>query len=144
MDVQTRVSLIGLPYAYLKLTLHQVERYWPCCAYPTVPPYVMNTDFAQAFSFDFEGGNGPEARDILDGRHRGVAMAKRKAAFFVSSSYRRAHVWMTQGLCLQLLMLLRRFTFLNKLPIPIIQAQGAARAAIHVSLDRGFLNLGLR
>ena len=92
MDVQACVSLIGFPYVYLKLTLHQVERDWPCCAYPTVPPHVMKTDFAQAFSFDFEGGNGPEARDILDGRHRGVAMAKRKAAFFVSWSDRGAHV----------------------------------------------------
>ncbi|KAH9896523.1 cytochrome P450 [Cubamyces lactineus] len=81
---------------------------------------ALNVIGRAAFSFDFEGGNGPEARDILDGRHRGVAMAKRKAAFF-------------------LLMLLRRFTFLNKLPIPIIQAQGAARAAIHRGVARELL-----
>ncbi|KAI0704575.1 cytochrome P450 [Earliella scabrosa] len=68
-----------------------------------------------AFLYDFEGGNSQTAHEILESRRRSVSSAVQYAA-------------------LSLLMLLRRFPILNRLPLPAIRAQGLARRAIHTGV----------
>ncbi|KAK7055257.1 cytochrome P450 [Favolaschia claudopus] len=70
-----------------------------------------------AFLYDFEGGHGEDAENILHGRRRGVTPMARYTGFIF-------------------LMLLRRFPILNDLPIPAIQAQAIARLTIQNGVAR--------
>ncbi|KAI0310104.1 cytochrome P450 [Amylostereum chailletii] len=86
---------------------------------------ILNIVGRVAFLYDFAGGENAEAQQILQGRRRGASAVKRYASFLM-------------------LMLLRRFTFLNDLPIPAIQGQALAKTIIQRGVAKEMVrrNLG--
>ncbi|KAI0644094.1 cytochrome P450 [Trametes meyenii] len=78
---------------------------------------TLNVVGRVAFLHDFERGTSHEAERILGARRRGVSKAAQYTNFII-------------------LMILRRFPFLNELPIPTLQSQGFAKMAIHSGIAR--------
>ncbi|KAL0563880.1 hypothetical protein V5O48_018182, partial [Marasmius crinis-equi] len=72
---------------------------------------ILNIIGRVAFLHDFQGGNSDEAQQILAARKVGASPVARYSGFLT-------------------LMLLRRFTFLNYLPIAAISGQGLARRTV--------------
>ncbi|TFK38920.1 cytochrome P450, partial [Crucibulum laeve] len=73
-----------------------------------------------AFDHDFVGGKSEEALEILYSWRNMASVAISPMGFYG-------------------LMLLRRFPFLNRLPIPVIQSQGNVRRTIHAGLAKNLL-----
>ncbi|KAK0184560.1 cytochrome P450 [Armillaria mellea] len=73
-----------------------------------------------AFLHDFKAGNSKEAQDILNARKKGVSAVVKYVGFLT-------------------LMLLRRFQFLNYLPIAVIQGQGLAKRTIHAGIAKDLI-----
>ncbi|KAK0229912.1 cytochrome P450 [Armillaria nabsnona] len=74
-----------------------------------------------AFLHDFEGGSSEEAQNILNARKKGVSAITKYVGFLT-------------------LMLLRRFHFLNYLPIAAIQGQGLAKRTIHAGVAKEIIS----
>ncbi|KAJ8086072.1 hypothetical protein PM082_004891 [Marasmius tenuissimus] len=74
-----------------------------------------------AFLHDFKAGNSEEAQGILNARKKGVSPAAKYIGFLT-------------------LMMLRRFHFLNYLPIGAIQGQGLARRTVHAGVAEELVN----
>ncbi|KAJ7618381.1 cytochrome P450, partial [Roridomyces roridus] len=83
---------------------------------------TLNVIGRVAFLYDFDGGKSEEAHRILNARRQGVSPIV-KYAGFTGGKASFPHYFQT-------LMLLRRFPFLNDLPISSIQAQGIAKLTV--------------
>ncbi|KAG5634592.1 hypothetical protein H0H81_001451, partial [Sphagnurus paluster] len=82
---------------------------------------TLNVVGRVAFLHDFEAGNSKEAEKILTARKTGASPAAKYIGFLT-------------------LMLLRRFTFLNYLPIGAIQGQGLAKETIHAGVAKELID----
>ncbi|KAL0064769.1 hypothetical protein AAF712_008316 [Marasmius tenuissimus] len=83
--------------------------------------YHLNIVGRVAFLHDFKAGNSEEAQGILNARKKGVSPAAKYIGFLT-------------------LMMLRRFHFLNYLPIGAIQGQGLARRTVHAGVAEELVN----
>ena len=95
---------------------------------------ALNNYYCKAFLYDFEGGHSADAQGVLNARKSGVSPIAKYTGFLVCQLSVLIHDLMLP----KTLMLLRRFTFLNALPITAIQSQGSAKRTIHVCVKEGF------